>query len=157
MKPLTVFVVSAILALVSITASGEPLPAANPDQVGLSSQRLERIGQLLKTDVDKGKIPGAVALVGRKGRVAYFEAFGSRGQRNRGAHDQGRDIPDLLHDKAGHVGRCSDARGGRGRCASSPTLCRGTCPHWPNSRSRFLALTPAQAERRTTWCLPSGL
>jgi CubicO group peptidase (beta-lactamase class C family) len=78
MKRLTVLLISAMLTLTSFTASGEPLPAANPEQVGLSSQRLERIGQLLKADVDKGKIPGVVAFVGRKGRAAYFEAFGSR-------------------------------------------------------------------------------
>ena len=77
MKPLTVFVVSAILALVSITASGEPLPLqSGPGRFVVAKARADRAAS--ETDVDKGKIPGAVALVGRKGRVAYFEAFGSR-------------------------------------------------------------------------------
>ena len=78
MQPLIVFVLSAVIAMGTISASAEPLPSSNPEQVGLSSQRLARLSQALKADADKGKIPGAVALVSRKGRVAYFEAFGFR-------------------------------------------------------------------------------
>jgi CubicO group peptidase (beta-lactamase class C family) len=44
--------------------------------VGLSSERLDRVGQALKGEIAKGKLPGAVALVARKGQVAYFESFG---------------------------------------------------------------------------------
>jgi CubicO group peptidase (beta-lactamase class C family) len=80
MKRLTT--VATLIAVVLITAVtwAEPLPSARPEQVGLSPERLDRIGQLLKTDIEKGQIPGAVALVARKGRVAYFESFGSRDQ-----------------------------------------------------------------------------
>ena len=78
MQPLIVLILSAVIAMGTISASAEPLPSSNPEQVGLSSQRLARLSQALKADADKGKIPGAVALVSRKGRVAYFEAFGFR-------------------------------------------------------------------------------
>ena len=69
-------------ALVPITAAegAEPLPSARPEQVGLSSEGLDRLGQVLKAGADKGEIPGAVVLVARKGRVAYFESFGFRDQ-----------------------------------------------------------------------------
>jgi CubicO group peptidase (beta-lactamase class C family) len=66
------------LALITGLAWAQPLPSARPEQVGLSSERLDRIGQLLRADIDKGQIPGAVALVARKGRVVYFEGFGFR-------------------------------------------------------------------------------
>src|SRR5438874_2650964 len=67
-----------ILVLITAQAWAQALPSAQPEQVGLSSERLERIGQLLKADIGKGQIPGAVALVARKGRVAYFGSFGFR-------------------------------------------------------------------------------
>jgi CubicO group peptidase (beta-lactamase class C family) len=59
-------------------AFAQALPAAKPEQVGLSSERLARIGQVVKADVEKGRLPGAVVLVARKGKVAYFEEFGFR-------------------------------------------------------------------------------
>ncbi|PYM42725.1 MAG: serine hydrolase [Candidatus Rokuibacteriota bacterium] len=72
-----VLVLSATLAA-SALVWAEPLPSAKPEQVGLASERLDRIGQALRAEIEKGKLPGAIALVARKGRVAYFEAFGSR-------------------------------------------------------------------------------
>jgi CubicO group peptidase (beta-lactamase class C family) len=54
------------------------LPTAKPEQVGLSSDRLERIGQLLRADVEQGRIAGAVVLVARRGRVASLQAVGFR-------------------------------------------------------------------------------
>ncbi len=54
------------------------LPTARPEQVGLSAERLDRIAQMVRADVEKGRLPGAVVLVARKGRVAYFEAWGFR-------------------------------------------------------------------------------
>jgi CubicO group peptidase (beta-lactamase class C family) len=62
---------------VSFAAVADPLPTANPESVGLSSERLKRITDTLKADIDKGTIPGAVLLISRKGKVAYFEALGS--------------------------------------------------------------------------------
>ena len=46
--------------------------------VGLSSERLERVSRALRSEIEAGKIPGAVALVARKGQVVYFESFGVR-------------------------------------------------------------------------------
>ncbi|HYV64844.1 MAG TPA: serine hydrolase domain-containing protein [Myxococcales bacterium] len=59
-------------------AFAEALPSARPEEVGLSSERLSRIGRTLQAEIQAKKLPGAVALVARKGRVAYFEAFGAR-------------------------------------------------------------------------------
>ena len=49
---------------------------AAPEKVGLSSERLDRIDHVLKADVENGKIPGAVALIARNGKIAYFKSFG---------------------------------------------------------------------------------
>jgi CubicO group peptidase (beta-lactamase class C family) len=56
----------------------QSLEPVKPEQVGLSSERLERIGKIFNREIDQGKLPGAVVLVARKGRVAYFESFGFR-------------------------------------------------------------------------------
>ncbi len=52
------------------------LPKAKPEEVGLSSQRLAMITEVLKADVDSKKIPGAVLLIARNGKLAYLESFG---------------------------------------------------------------------------------
>src|SRR6266481_1727714 len=59
-------------------ALADALPSARPEEVGLSSDRLGRIGRAFQAEIQAKKLPGAVALVARKGRVAYFEAFGAR-------------------------------------------------------------------------------
>jgi hypothetical protein len=70
---------SACSSLVSpSTAAGNDLPIAKPEQVGLSSERLERIGQVLRNDVERGRIPGAVVVLARSGRVASVQAVGFR-------------------------------------------------------------------------------
>ncbi|HVY42943.1 MAG TPA: serine hydrolase domain-containing protein [Hyphomicrobiaceae bacterium] len=71
--------IAVALALAATSAVAQPLPkAASPEEVGLSSQRLERIGTALKEQIDKGQMPGAVVAIARKGKLAYFEAFGYR-------------------------------------------------------------------------------
>jgi CubicO group peptidase (beta-lactamase class C family) len=55
------------------------LPRANkPEDVGLSSQRLQRIRDTLQADIDKGLAPGTVLLIARRGQVANFEVLGYR-------------------------------------------------------------------------------
>jgi len=52
------------------------LPKSSPADVGLSTERLERITEAMKRDTENGDIPGAVALVARNGKIAYIEAVG---------------------------------------------------------------------------------
>ena len=65
----------ASLALAS-TAQADVLPVAPPEAVGLSSERLEAITDRLEGGIRKGEIPGAVLLIARRGKIAYFEALG---------------------------------------------------------------------------------
>jgi CubicO group peptidase (beta-lactamase class C family) len=72
-----------ILAILVAIACGpalaaDPLPRAKPEAVGMSSARLALIGKALKSDVDKGRLPGAVIAVARKGKLVYYEAVGYR-------------------------------------------------------------------------------
>ena len=70
-----VLLLSFILLLVA-PISARALPPGSPEEVGLSKERLARIGQMLNGQIEMRSFPGAVALVARKGRVAYFEAVG---------------------------------------------------------------------------------
>ncbi len=52
------------------------IPMAKPEEVGLSSERLARIGPAVQRHIDAGEIAGVVTLVARRGRIAHFEAYG---------------------------------------------------------------------------------
>ena len=51
-------------------------PRATPETVGVSSVRLQRIGEAIKRHIDEHHISGAVTLVARKGFVVHHEAHG---------------------------------------------------------------------------------
>jgi len=62
--------------VVSSFAWAQDLPSAKPEDVGMSSARLARVSAWLKSEIDKKKIPGAVVLVARHGKVAHYDALG---------------------------------------------------------------------------------
>src|SRR5215467_4375546 len=64
-----------VLTLV-LSASAAETPRAKPDDVGISSQRLQRIHELMQRHIDAGNISGSVTLVTRNGRIAHLEAQG---------------------------------------------------------------------------------
>ena len=66
-----------VLAAAS-TAWAQALAPAAPEEVGLSAQRLERVGQVFRQEIDQGKLPGVVLAIARNGRLAYLESFGFR-------------------------------------------------------------------------------
>jgi CubicO group peptidase (beta-lactamase class C family) len=52
------------------------LPHAKPEQLGISSVRLQRMSDTFKREVDKGTIPGVTVLVARRGQIGWFDAIG---------------------------------------------------------------------------------
>ena len=65
----------AMLVLPAAAPAGQ-VPPGSPEDVGLSSERLERIGEAMERHIEAGNITGAVTLVARGGRIAHFEAHG---------------------------------------------------------------------------------
>jgi CubicO group peptidase (beta-lactamase class C family) len=57
-------------------AQVKELPRAKPEAVGMSTERLARIKATLAADVEAKKIPGAVVLVARHGKVVLYDAVG---------------------------------------------------------------------------------
>lgn len=52
------------------------LPRATPEEVGMSSERLNRVRDVVQEFIEEGRIQYAVVGVARRGKVVYFEAQG---------------------------------------------------------------------------------
>ena len=53
-----------------------PLPMAEPEKVGFSSERLARIRPAMQKFIDEEKVPCMITLVARHGKIVHFEAQG---------------------------------------------------------------------------------
>jgi CubicO group peptidase (beta-lactamase class C family) len=62
--------------VLNVCAIAQDLPSGKPESVGLSSERLERIGTSVQRDIDDKRIAGAVTVVIRHGHVAWFKSQG---------------------------------------------------------------------------------
>ena len=61
--------------------SREPLDWGRPEAVGMSGPRLDAITRVFEKVVAENRLPGAVLLVARKGRLVYANAIGRRDPR----------------------------------------------------------------------------
>lgn len=64
-----------VFAISSLVSAGT-MPTASPEEVGFSSERLQRIHALMQSNIDAGNFAGAVTVVARDGRIAHFETHG---------------------------------------------------------------------------------
>jgi CubicO group peptidase (beta-lactamase class C family) len=55
---------------------GTSLTQAPAEQAGVSARKLERIREVLKSEIDQGKLPGTVVMIARKGKLIYSDALG---------------------------------------------------------------------------------
>jgi CubicO group peptidase (beta-lactamase class C family) len=79
MKSHRQFVFVLVAAVLSASAFAQELkPESDPGKLGFDADRLKRVTQAFQGYVDNGQIPGAVVLIARKDKVAYFQAFGFR-------------------------------------------------------------------------------
>src|SRR5437868_9037163 len=60
----------------SLTSAQELRPVANPEQLGFSAARLQRLTEHYQGYVDRGELPGAVLLIARGDKIAYLQAIG---------------------------------------------------------------------------------
>ena len=74
----SLFAAFLLLIVLPGNLTAQSLPTAVPEDVGMSSERLERLGENLQAYVDRGEMAGSVAIVVRHGKVAYLEAFGQQ-------------------------------------------------------------------------------
>ena len=74
--PIRWLVVATLAACAVGSALAQALPIASPESVGMSSQRLDKLTAMLRQEVADKKLPGAVVMVARKGKLVYSQAFG---------------------------------------------------------------------------------
>ncbi len=75
-----------VLAAVTALQAGAPadlpeidgVPTAQPETVGMSSERLARLDQVMQRYIDRDETAGVVTLVARRGKVVHFSALGHR-------------------------------------------------------------------------------
>lgn len=65
-----------LLALVVAAPIQAPAQAPSPESLGFSSERLERVAELMERKIEEQVFPGAVTLIARDGQIAYFHAQG---------------------------------------------------------------------------------
>ncbi|GJM12653.1 MAG: penicillin-binding protein [Pseudohongiella sp.] len=77
LKNLTLTVISLFTALTVSLAAAQEIPwASSAEEVGMSTERLERINQAMQRHIDAGNIQGAVTAVARRGKIVHFETHG---------------------------------------------------------------------------------
>src|ERR1700728_5108395 len=63
------------LVLVAISFA-QDLRTVKPETIGLSAERLQRIGAVVQRSIDDKRIAGAVTLVVRHGQIGWVQAQG---------------------------------------------------------------------------------
>jgi len=78
MKPRITRIFIPILVVVLAQSAFAQVPVARPESVAVSSARLADMDAVIAEAIADKKLPGAVVLVGRKGRVVWQKAYGER-------------------------------------------------------------------------------
>jgi uncharacterized protein YbbC (DUF1343 family)/CubicO group peptidase (beta-lactamase class C family) len=78
MKPRITRIAIPIFAVLLVQQASAQLPLAKPESVAVSSTRLAQMDAVIDDETSKHRLPGAVVLVGRKGRVVWRRAYGNR-------------------------------------------------------------------------------
>lgn len=72
------FIHLSILCVLCGESFSQGLPLAAPQTVGMNAEKLKQIDALIEKDIADKKLPGAVVVVGHKGKIVYRKAYGNR-------------------------------------------------------------------------------
>ena len=139
-----VAVAALLLASISGAFAEGPI-TAKPEETGFSSAGLARIDAYLKNEIATEKIPGAIMMIQRNGKTAYFNSFGVRDPGTHRAETDDADLVDLSSHRRERLSRRARARtaqpsagctsGTSGRRASSSSTSWGDTRTWPTTWS----------------------
>ena len=76
MKRIRMLLITALTLTAAPAFAQEPTAVSQPEQLGISGARLQKLVDAYQGYVDKGKLPGAVLLVARGDQVALYKAVG---------------------------------------------------------------------------------
>ena len=68
--------IAAFAFLTTPAASAGEIPKAIPEDVGMSTEKLQNINKMMQRHIDGGDIQGGVTVVARRGKLVHFEAHG---------------------------------------------------------------------------------
>ena len=130
------------IGLAASQASGQALPVATPESVGMAGDRLDRMKAVIQDYVDRQQVAGVVTILVRAGKVVSFEPIGRM--------DVEKNVPirkDTIFRMASMskavTSVAADDPRWRKRRSACPTRCRSSCP--PSSRPR----SPSRRGRRS--------
>lgn len=78
MKRLAVLIALTVVLAAPRAGADPGLPTATPSELGLSQERLDRVSDRIRSDIEEGRAAGVVAIIARHGRVGWFEAHGKQ-------------------------------------------------------------------------------
>lgn len=67
-----------VVFLIAANSFADELPTATPESVGMSSEKLVQVSEVMNMQVADAKIAGGVVIVARDGKVVFFESYGKR-------------------------------------------------------------------------------
>jgi CubicO group peptidase (beta-lactamase class C family) len=76
MKNLIAIVI--VFIILSTLTFAQVLPTTTPEDVGLSTERLNRIKPLMQKHIDDGTTAGILTMIARQGKIAHLEMVGMR-------------------------------------------------------------------------------
>ncbi len=77
-KVIAILFFQLLIFSLAIISNAQGLPVTKPEKVHMSSEKLNQIDGLVNQAIAEKKMPGAVVLVGRKGKIVFRKAYGKR-------------------------------------------------------------------------------
>lgn len=65
-----------LIAAIPTSGAAQGITSADPETVGFSTERLQRLDKAFSAYAENGDLPGGVLLIGRRDKVVYHKPFG---------------------------------------------------------------------------------
>jgi CubicO group peptidase (beta-lactamase class C family) len=85
MKNIRIALAALLVALASLSSSAQTpahhlsdMTLVKPETVGFSTERLERLHQLIQQEIDRKQLAGAVTILARHGKIVDYRTYGQR-------------------------------------------------------------------------------
>ena len=82
LKKICALLLALLLLTLGSIAQGNDFPTASPEEVGVSSERLQRLSNAMQRYIDSNLLAGTVSLVSRNGKVIHIESKGWKNKEN---------------------------------------------------------------------------
>ena len=139
----------AALGLSVATVSTASSTGVKPEDVGLSSERLQRISQMIARRIAAGEIAGAVTIVARKGKVAHLSAQGVMDLESKQPMTPASHVPHRVDDQARRRRRDhDDGRGGQAAPERPGVALHSRVPRHEGRRRAAAAARPRRRPRK---------